>query len=189
MHKVVLKNRSWFLLGSHNGQSNRIWKVDLQKRPKRQLKVAIFRTFSSCWLLIFESPTLDNNVGLNKYLASPKENYLICNWSKQCVRELMLLILGMEVRHEKQSSFTPSTQLKLGQQKAAIHFKPHMHATYKLLAPAPTRCIAIGGYPKVVSYDMLGEQLYYSNPVKHGQKCDSVIGACVTSCYTVTCTF
>ena len=31
--------------------------------------------------------------------------------------------------------------------------------------PPPTRWTAIGGYPKVASYDMLSEQLHYANPV------------------------
>ena len=50
----------------------------------------------------------------------------------------------------------------------AVHLKPAMNANYRLLAPPSTRRTAIGGYPKVASYDMLGEQLHYSNPVKHG---------------------
>ena len=50
----------------------------------------------------------------------------------------------------------------------AAHFEPVVNANYKLVAPTPTRRTAIGGYPKVASYDMLGEQLRYSNPVKHG---------------------
>ena len=37
-----------------------------------------------------------------------------------------------------------------------------------MVAPPSTRRIAIGGYPKVASYDMLGEKLDNSNPVKHG---------------------
>ena len=36
------------------------------------------------------------------------------------------------------------------------------------LAPPPTRRTAIGGYPRVISYDMLGEQLYNCKPVKCG---------------------
>ena len=50
----------------------------------------------------------------------------------------------------------------------AAHFEPVVNANYRLVAPPPTRRTVIGGYPKVASYDMLGEQLYYSNPVKHG---------------------
>ena len=42
-----------------------------------------------------------------------------------------------------------------------------MNANCRLVAPPPTRRTAIGEYPKVASYDMLGEQLHYSNPVKH----------------------
>ena len=49
------------------------------------------------------------------------------------------------------------------------HFEPVMNANCRLVASQPTRRTAIGGYPKVASYDMLGEQLHYSNPVKHGQ--------------------
>ena len=37
-----------------------------------------------------------------------------------------------------------------------------------LIAPPPTRQTTIVGYPRVASYDMLGEQLYNSNPVKYG---------------------
>ena len=51
----------------------------------------------------------------------------------------------------------------------AAHFEPVVNANYRLVAPPPTRRIAIGGYPKVASYDMLGEQLHYSNPVKHSE--------------------
>ena len=42
-----------------------------------------------------------------------------------------------------------------------------MNANYRLEAPPPTRRTAIVGYPKVTSYDMLGEQLHNSNPAKH----------------------
>ena len=48
------------------------------------------------------------------------------------------------------------------------HFEPVVDANCRLVDPPPTRQTAIGGYPKVASYDMLGEQLHYSNPVKHG---------------------
>ena len=51
----------------------------------------------------------------------------------------------------------------------AAHFEPHVNANCRLVAPPPTRRTAIGGYLRVASYDMLGEQLHYSNPVKHGQ--------------------
>ena len=39
----------------------------------------------------------------------------------------------------------------------------------KLLTGSPTTkgWTAIGGYPKLASYDMLGKQLRYSKPVKH----------------------
>ena len=50
----------------------------------------------------------------------------------------------------------------------AGHFEPVVDANCQLVAPPPKRRTAIGGYPKVASYDMLGEQLNYSNPVKHG---------------------
>ena len=36
----------------------------------------------------------------------------------------------------------------------------------RLVTPPPTRRTATGGYPRVVFYDMLGEQLYHCNPVK-----------------------
>ena len=51
----------------------------------------------------------------------------------------------------------------------AAHFEPVVDANCRLVYPPPTRWTAIGGYPKVASYDMLGEQLHYSNPVKHGK--------------------
>ena len=57
--------------------------------------------------------------------------------------------------------------IELGQGKVAAHFEPVVDANCRLVAPPPTRRAAIGGYPKVASYDMLGEQLHYSNPVKH----------------------
>ena len=49
----------------------------------------------------------------------------------------------------------------------AVHFEPVVDANCRLVAPPPTRRTAIGGYPKVASCDMLGQQLRYSNPVKH----------------------
>ena len=45
----------------------------------------------------------------------------------------------------------------------AAHFEPVMKANYSLVAPPPTRRTAIGGYTKVASYDLLGEQLHNSN--------------------------
>ena len=57
--------------------------------------------------------------------------------------------------------------IELGQGKRAAHFEPVVDANCRLVAPPPRRT-AIGGYPKVAFYDMLGEQLHYSNPVKHG---------------------
>ena len=59
--------------------------------------------------------------------------------------------------------------------KVAGHFEPVVDANCRLVAPPPTRRTAIGGYPKVASYDMLGEQLHYSNPVKHGSEVFLVI--------------
>ena len=38
-----------------------------------------------------------------------------------------------------------------------------MNANYRMVAPPPRRA-AIGGYPKIASYDMLDEQLHYSKP-------------------------
>ena len=49
----------------------------------------------------------------------------------------------------------------------AVHFKPVMNANYGVLALTPTKYSTIGGYPQITLYDMLGEQLHYSNPVKH----------------------
>ena len=40
-----------------------------------------------------------------------------------------------------------------------------MNANSRLIALLPTRT-AIGGFPKVAFYDMLGEQLHYRNTVK-----------------------
>ena len=48
----------------------------------------------------------------------------------------------------------------------AIDFEPVMNANYRLAAAPPAKRIAIGGYSKVASYDMLGEQLHHSNRVK-----------------------
>ena len=53
--------------------------------------------------------------------------------------------------------------------KVAAHFEPVMIANYWLVAQPPTRQTAIGRYSRVASYDMLGEQLYNSNPVKLAQ--------------------
>ena len=50
----------------------------------------------------------------------------------------------------------------------AAHFEPIVDANCRLVAPPPTRRTAIGGYPKVAFYDIVGDQLHYSNPVKHG---------------------
>ena len=50
----------------------------------------------------------------------------------------------------------------------AAHFEPVVDANCRLVAPTPTRRTAIGRYPRVAFYHMLGEQLHYSNPVKHG---------------------
>ena len=36
----------------------------------------------------------------------------------------------------------------------AAHFEPVVNANCRLVAPPPTRRTAIGGYPKVASYDM-----------------------------------
>ena len=41
----------------------------------------------------------------------------------------------------------------------------------RLVAPPSTKLTGVDGYPKVTSYDMLGEQLHYSKPVKHGIYC------------------
>ena len=57
--------------------------------------------------------------------------------------------------------------IELGQGKSGSPFRTS-RANCRLVAPPPTSRTAIGGYPKVASYDMLGEQLHYSNPVTHG---------------------
>ena len=41
----------------------------------------------------------------------------------------------------------------------AAHFEPVVNANCRLIAPPPTRRTAIGWYPKVASYDMLGKLL------------------------------
>ena len=51
--------------------------------------------------------------------------------------------------------------IELGQGKSGSPFEPVMDANCRLVAPPPTRRTAIGGYPKVASYDMLGEQLHH----------------------------
>ena len=48
----------------------------------------------------------------------------------------------------------------------AAHFEPVVNANCRLVAPSSARRTAIGGYPKVASYNMLGEQLHYSSLVK-----------------------
>ena len=37
----------------------------------------------------------------------------------------------------------------------------------RLVVSPPTRRTAIDGYPRIASYDMMGEQLYNCNPVKY----------------------
>ena len=44
----------------------------------------------------------------------------------------------------------------------AAHFDPVIH-----VATPPTRRTVIAGYPRVVFYDMLGEQLHNCSPVKY----------------------
>ena len=61
----------------------------------------------------------------------------------------------------------------------AAHFEPVVDANCRLVAPPPTRWTGIGGYPKVAPYDMLGEQLHYSNPVKHGDSSHPVDLICI----------
>ena len=53
--------------------------------------------------------------------------------------------------------------------KVAVHFQPVMDANFRLVAPSLIRRTAIGGYPKVASYDMLGEQPHNFKPVKYGK--------------------
>ena len=50
-----------------------------------------------------------------------------------------------------------------------VNFKPAMNADCRLVAPSLTRRTATGGYPRVVSNDMLGEELHNSNPEKHSR--------------------
>ena len=66
------------------------------------------------------------------------------------------------------SRLMSQTYLTRARKKVAVHFEPVMKANYKLVAPPPKRPTVIGGYKKVASYDRLGEQLHYSNPVKQG---------------------
>ena len=63
--------------------------------------------------------------------------------------------------------------IELGQGEVAVHFELVVDANCRLVAPPPTRRTVIGGYPKVGSYDMLGEQLHCSNPVKQGENVSS----------------
>ena len=58
--------------------------------------------------------------------------------------------------------------IELGQGKSGSPFRTSRGCKLPTDSPPPTRRTAIGGYPKVASYDMLGEQFHYSNPVKHG---------------------
>ena len=51
----------------------------------------------------------------------------------------------------------------------AAYFKLVIDANYRLVVPPSTRRSAIGRSPRVASYDMLGEQLHYSNPLKYRQ--------------------
>ena len=78
---------------------------------------------------------------------------------------LLLLFLGMELANSNPGS--RHQQLNQARGKVAAHFESVVNANCRLVAP-PTRRTAIGRYPKVASYDMLGEQLHYSHPVKHG---------------------
>ena len=56
--------------------------------------------------------------------------------------------------------------IRLGEKWQSISNESWMQ-NYWLVVPPPTRRTAIGGYPRVASYDMLGEQLHSSNPAKH----------------------
>ena len=56
----------------------------------------------------------------------------------------------------------------MAREKLVAHFEQVMNANYRLVAPPPRRHIAIGGYSKVASDDVHGEQFHNSNPVKHG---------------------
>ena len=57
-------------------------------------------------------------------------------------------------RFELQTNFFEAREI------VVAHFE-----NYCLVPPPLTKLTAIGGYPKVVSYDVLGEQLQYSNAV------------------------
>ena len=57
---------------------------------------------------------------------------------------------------------TPSLFLEIKAQRETIL---HIH---RLIAPPLTRRTAVGGNPKVASYDILGKHLHYSNLAKHG---------------------
>ena len=65
---------------------------------------------------------------------------------------------SIEEPRERQSKFTPPTQLKLELGIMAACSKPVMNISCRLVAPSSTRLTVIGGYPKVTSYYMLGEQ-------------------------------
>ena len=74
----------------------------------------------------------------------------------------------MELWREQKSCFTSSTWLNQIRGKVAAYFETVKDANYRLVALPPTRRTAIGGYPRVAIYDMLGEQPHNSNPVKQG---------------------
>ena len=61
----------------------------------------------------------------------------------------------------------------------AAHFEPVVNANCRLVASPPTRRTAIGGYPKVASYDMLGKQLYYSNPLRRRRRFLKRLTTCI----------
>ena len=75
----------------------------------------------------------------------------------------------MEVRHETVFQIHTTNVMTLGLGEVAAHFELVVNTNYRLVAPQPRRT-TIGGCPKVASYDMLGEQLQYSNWIKWGRK-------------------
>ena len=58
--------------------------------------------------------------------------------------------------------------IKLGEGKSGSPFRTSRECKLPIGSPTTNKRTAIGGYPKVAFYDVLGEQLHYSNPVKHG---------------------
>ena len=80
---------------------------------------------------------------------------------------LVLLILGMEARHKAIFLIHAANLIKLGRGESDSSFQTSHECKLLTGRPATTGQTTIGGYPKVVSYDVFGEKLYYSSQVKH----------------------